>query len=63
MCHYVGFLLIGSQIMDGHKAKVSGVVWYVSVLSCKVRAGKNGPAAPVLVGPVFLKVKMKFNFT
>ena len=26
------------------------------------RAGGNGPAAPVLAGPVFLKVKMKFNF-
>ena len=25
-------------------------------------AGRNGPAAPVLAGPVFLKVKMKFNF-
>ena len=27
------------------------------------RASGNGPAAPVLAGPVFLKVKMKFNFT
>ena len=26
------------------------------------RAGKNGPAAPVLAGPVFLKLKMKCNF-
>ena len=26
------------------------------------RAGGNGPAAPVLAGPVFLKVKMKFKF-
>ena len=26
------------------------------------RAGGNGLAAPVLAGPVFLKVKMKFNF-
>ena len=27
------------------------------------RAGENGPAAPVLAGPVFLKVKkMKVNF-
>ena len=26
------------------------------------RAGRNGPAALVLAGPVFLKVKMKFNF-
>ena len=26
------------------------------------RAGGNGLAAPVLTGPVFLKVKMKFNF-
>ena len=25
-------------------------------------AGGNGPAAPVLAGPVFLKVKMKFSF-
>ena len=26
------------------------------------RASGNGPAAPVLAGPVFLKVKMKFIF-
>ena len=26
------------------------------------RAGGNGPAAPVLARPVFLKVKMKYNF-
>ena len=26
------------------------------------RASRNGPAAPVLARPVFLKVKMKFNF-
>ena len=26
------------------------------------RAGGNCPAAPVLAEPVFLKVKMKFNF-
>ena len=26
-------------------------------------AGRNGPAAPVLAGPVFLKVKWKSNFT
>ena len=26
------------------------------------RAGGNGPAAPILAGPVFLKVKMKFKF-
>ena len=26
------------------------------------RAGGNGPAAPVLARPVFLKLKMKFNF-
>ena len=26
------------------------------------RAGGNGPTAPVLAGPVFLKAKMKFNF-
>ena len=25
-------------------------------------AGRNGQAAPVLAGPVFLKVKIKFNF-
>ena len=27
-----------------------------------IRAGGNGPAAPVLAGPVFLKVKVKFHF-
>ena len=26
------------------------------------RAGEIGPAAPVLAGPVFLKVKTKFHF-
>ena len=26
------------------------------------RAGGNGPAAPVLAGPVFLKVIIKFQF-
>ena len=26
------------------------------------RAGRIGPAAPVLAGPVFLKVKTKFHF-
>ena len=26
------------------------------------RAGGNGPAAPVLAGPVFLKVKINFHF-
>ena len=26
------------------------------------RAGGNGPAAPVLAGPVFFKVKMNFHF-
>ena len=26
------------------------------------RAGGNDPAAPVLAGPVFFKVKMKFKF-
>ena len=26
------------------------------------RASGNGPAAPVLTGPVFFKVKMKFQF-
>ena len=31
-------------------------------LCMHVRAGGNGPAAPVLAGPVFLKAKMKFNF-
>ena len=33
-------------------------------LNCEsvTRAGGNGPAAPVLARPVFLKVKMKFNF-
>ena len=28
----------------------------------QLRAGGNGPAAPILVGPVFLKVKMKVHF-
>ena len=28
----------------------------------KGRAGGIGPAAPVLAGPVFLKVKTKFHF-
>ena len=26
------------------------------------RASESGPAAPVLAGPVFLKVKVKFHF-
>ena len=26
------------------------------------RAGRNSPAAPLLAGPVFLKVKMKYKF-
>ena len=24
-------------------------------------AGRNGPAAPVLAGPIFVKVKLNFN--
>ena len=28
----------------------------------KSRAGGIGPAAPVLIGPVFLKIKTKFHF-
>ena len=26
------------------------------------RASRNGPAVPILAGPVYLKVKMKLNF-
>ena len=33
---------------------------YNIYISC--RAGGNGVAAPVLAGPVFLKIKKKFNF-
>ena len=29
--------------------------------SCVCKTGGNGPAASVLAGPVFLKVKMKFK--
>ena len=29
---------------------------------CNYRAGGISPAAPVLAGPVFLKVKTKFHF-
>ena len=35
-------------------AKMSGAYY--------IRAGGNGLAAPVFVGPVFLMVKMKFHF-
>ena len=30
--------------------------------SMYIRAGGNGPSAPVLARPVLLEVKMKFNF-
>ena len=35
--------------------KLIQAVWYS-------RAGGNSPAAPVLAGPVFLKVKMEVHF-
>ena len=49
-------------------ARISRVVFNRHIFTCCcltdhfTRAGGNGPAAPVLAGPVFLKVKMKFNF-
>ena len=38
------------------------VIAKVCVCMCVFRASGNGLAAPVLAGPAFLKVKMKFNF-
>ena len=37
-------------------------LWKIEDQAYKIRAGGNGPAAPVLAGPVFLKVKMKVYF-
>ena len=33
-----------------------------TIIHSHFRAGRSGPAALVLAGPVFLKVKIKFNF-
>ena len=42
------------------------VTRYLDWLACTIysicRVSRSSPAAPVLAGPVFLKVKMKFNF-
>ena len=35
---------------------------YVTTIYNKILASRNGPAAPLLARPVFLKVKMKFDF-
>ena len=36
--------------------------WYKVLIIMQCKAGENCPIAPVLAGPVFLKVKMKINF-
>ena len=50
------FKLISGSTLKIFPSKYSGYTMHY-------RAGGNGPAVPVLPGPVFLKVKMKFHFS
>ena len=61
--HFVFWIYFQPKAFKLH-LKCKLIVYYVCeyMYVCMCGASENGPAAPILAGPVLLKVKMKFSF-
>ena len=62
ICHRIAIAFNVRLIIMLSTNQFSNISCLINMLTYKYRAGGNGPAAPVLAKPVFLKVKIKIHF-